>query len=157
MKLAHQNNPSPTDPADVATKEFVEGFVANPDHSDLVVTHTGSEVAIRVIGQGGSDKFVLTDAPVVATDCSDSNVFTVTLEDNRILGVPTNAVAGFTYIWVIVQDGTGDRTLDVSNAIFKWPGGTEAVLTTGTPGAIDTFTAVYDGTSFLMTSNLAFS
>lgn len=156
MKLAHQNNPPPTDPADVATKEFVEEAVSDP-LSDLIVTHTGSSAAIRVIGQAGSDKYTLIDAPTIATDCSNGNVFTVTLNANRILGTPTNAIAGFTYVWVIVQDGTGDRTLDVSNPIFKWPGGTEAVLTTGTPGAIDTFTAVYDGTGFLMTSNLAFS
>jgi hypothetical protein len=83
----------------------------------------------------------LTDAATIATDASLSNTFTVTLGGNRTLGNPTNLTNGAIYNWRIRQDGTGSRTLAYGSK-FKWPGGTEPVLTT-TASATDFISAQY--------------
>lgn len=100
--------------------------------------------------------YALTDAATIATDCSLSNVFTVTLGGNRTLGAPTNILAGATYIWIITQDGTGSRTL-AYNSVFKWQGGVSPTLTT-TAAAKDMISAVSpDGTNLYCTSILNLS
>jgi hypothetical protein len=85
----------------------------------------------------------LTDAANIATDCNDGNIHTVTLTDNRTLDNPTNLEIG-TYVWLIVQDGTGSRTL-AFGAQFRFAGGGTPALSS-TAGAIDVITGVYDGT-----------
>jgi hypothetical protein len=89
----------------------------------------------------------LTDVANIATDASLGNIFTVTLGGNRTLDNPTNLVAGGVYRWAVTQDGTGSRTL-AYGALFKWPGGTAPTLT-ATAGAIDSITAIYDGSVLL--------
>lgn len=89
--------------------------------------------------------YALTDAATIATDCSQSNVFTVTLGGNRTLGAPTNLLAGATYIWIVTQDGSGGRTLSF-NSVFKFPGGVDPTLTT-TAAAVDIISGVSDGTN----------
>jgi hypothetical protein len=100
--------------------------------------------------------FALSDAATIATDCSQSNVFTVILGGNRTLGAPTNGVAGGTYIWLIAQDGAGNRTL-AFNSAFKFPGGVDPTLTT-TANAVDIISAVTsDGSTFYCTPVLNLS
>lgn len=100
--------------------------------------------------------YALTDAATIATDCSQSNVFTVTLGGNRTLGAPTNILAGATYIWIVTQDGTGSRTL-AYNSVFKWQGGVAPTLTT-TAAAKDMISAVSpDGTNLYCTAILNLS
>jgi hypothetical protein len=120
-------------------------------------TATVSGVDLQVKeGSAGSDLYTLTDAATIATDCSKGNVFTVTLAGNRTMGAPTNANAGFTYLWIVKQDGSGSRTLDWSNAVFLWPDGTEPTMSTGA-NDVDIVSAVYDGTSFYCVFNGDFS
>lgn len=98
----------------------------------------------------------LSDAATIATDCSTSNVFTVTLGGNRTLGAPTNGLAGSTYIWIITQDGSGNRTL-AFNSAFKFPGGTDPTLSTSA-AAVDIISAVTpDGSTFYCTPVLNLS
>ena len=92
----------------------------------------------------GVSPSALTDASSIATDASLSNVFTVTLGGNRTLANPTNLVSGFTYIWIITQDGTGSRTLAYGTT-FAWPNSSAPILQTGV-NAVDIISAVYDGT-----------
>lgn len=61
----------------------------------------------------------LTDQATVAIDAALGNVFRVTLGDNRALGEPTNPVDGQVIQVIVVQDGTGGRTLSY-NAVFKF-------------------------------------
>jgi hypothetical protein len=104
----------------------------------------------------GVAKVTLTDAATIATDAELGNVFEVTLDGNRTLGLPTNLVSGFTYMWIIKQDAvTGSRTL-AYNAIFKFPGGAAPTLSTGV-GDVDIITAVYDGTNLLCVFQADFS
>jgi hypothetical protein len=99
---------------------------------------------------------VLTDAATIGWDVDNGHKAEVTLAGNRILGAPTNLKSGGRYVLYCIQDGTGSRTLDFSNAIFKFPGGTEPVLSTAA-GTIDIIAFEYDGTSLFGVANYAFS
>lgn len=72
----------------------------------------------------------LTDAATVAIDLSLGNYFQVTLGGNRVIGAPSNVVAGQSGVIRLVQDATGSRTASW-NSVFKFPGGTAPTLTTG--------------------------
>ena len=72
-------------------------------------------------------------------------MYVITLEGNRTLDNPTNLNDGGTYIWRIVQDGTGSRTL-AYGAAYKFPSGIIPELTT-TSGSTDILTCVADGTN----------
>lgn len=102
----------------------------------------GADVPGALITIGGSET-ALTDAVSIATDCNTGSIFTVTLGGNRTLANPTNIVNGATYLWVIMQDGTGSRTLAYGNK-FKWPGASVPVLSTAI-GAVDIISAVAHG------------
>lgn len=76
-----------------------------------------------------------TDATTVTLDFSLGNYFTVTLAGNRILGSPTNRVAGQGGAIFITQDATGSRTLSFGTS-WKFPGGTAPTLSTAA-GSVD--------------------
>jgi len=71
----------------------------------------------------------LTDAATVAIDLSLGNHHQVVLGGNRVIGAPTNVVAGQSGVIRLVQDGTGSRTASW-NSVFKFPGGSAPTLTT---------------------------
>lgn len=96
-------------------------------------------------GQMNSPIHTLSDAATVATDCNNSNKFTVTLAGNRTLGAPTNLKDGGEYTWVIKQDATGGRTL-AYNAVFKFQQGVAPTLSTAA-NAVDILTGFSDGTN----------
>ena len=105
------------------------------------------EKNLDVKGQAGSPLNTLSDAATVATNCDNGNTHTVTLSGNRTLGNPTNMKAGYTYIWIIKQDGTGNRTLAYDTA-FKFPGGTAPTLSTA-GGSVDILTGVAESSSVI--------
>jgi hypothetical protein len=87
----------------------------------------------------------LTDASTISWNTALGQIATVTLGGNRTFGAPTNLKIG-TYVLNIVQDGVGGRTGDFTNAIFKFPGGVDPVLTT-TASARDIIFFYSDGTN----------
>lgn len=97
----------------------------------------------------------LADAATVAWDVALGAVAKVTLGGNRTLGAPTNLRDGASYILRVIQDGTGSRTL-AYNAVFKFPGGTDPVLST-VAGSIDILTFVSDGTNLYGAIQKAFA
>lgn len=115
----------------------------------LAVAQGGTGQTTAALGRVALNRGVttLTDAATISTDCSLDNVFSVTLGGNRTLGSPSNAVAGATYLWIITQDGTGNRTL-AYNAVFKFPNGLAPTLSTGA-NKIDVLSGVYTGSVFL--------
>jgi len=79
----------------------------------------------------------LTDAPTVRLDASLGNLFTLSLGGDRTLANFTNRVDGQS-IAIRVQQTAGNNVLAYGNA-FKFPGGSQPVLSTGA-GAIDILT-----------------
>ena len=71
----------------------------------------------------------LTDGVTITPDFAAGINFMVTLAGNRTLANPTNAKPGQSGIIVIIQDGTGNRTLSWG-VNWKFAGGTDPVLTT---------------------------
>ena len=80
----------------------------------------------------------------------------MTLAGNRTLAAPSNQVAGATYILIVVQDGTGSRTLDTSNAAYLFPANAHPTLSTGA-AAIDVLTFVSNGSKMLGVAQLGFA
>jgi hypothetical protein len=89
----------------------------------------------------------LTDASTIAWDVSTSSVAKVTLGANRTLGAATNAQTGQFISLLIIQDGTGSRTVTF-NAAYEFTGDTAPTLTT-TAAKGDLFVFRYNGSKFL--------
>lgn len=62
----------------------------------------------------------LTDAATILVDASRGNYFRVTLGGNRVLGAPSNPQDGQKILFEFIQDSTGTRTLDMSNAAYAY-------------------------------------
>jgi hypothetical protein len=111
--------------------------IASGDILDL----TGCQVKL------GSEA-TLTDGATIAWDVSTSPIAKVTLAGNRTMAAPTNAVGSGQYISILViQDGTGSRTLSW-NAVYEFTADTAPTLTT-TASYGDLFTFRYNGTKWL--------
>ena len=89
----------------------------------------------------------LTDASTIAWDVSTSPVAKVTLAGNRTLGAATNAQTGQFISLLIIQDGTGSRTVTF-NAAYEFTEDTAPTLTT-TAAKGDLFVFRYNGSKFL--------
>ena len=115
-----------------AIKEIVSGDVL-----DL----TGLQVKLGT-------EATLTDGSTVAWDVSASPIAKLTLGGNRTLSAPTNAVGSGQYIsLLVIQDGTGSRTL-TWNAAYEFTADTAPTLTT-TASKGDLFTFRYNGSKWL--------
>jgi len=89
----------------------------------------------------------LTDGATVSWDVSTEDVAKVTLAGNRTLAAPTNATTGQFISLLIIQDGTGSRTL-TWNAVFEFASDTAPTLTT-TANLGDVFVFRYNGSKWL--------
>jgi hypothetical protein len=82
-----------------------------------------------------ADIVSLTDAASITVDFNNGQNFAVQLTDNRTLENPTNCVPGQVGSIIVIQDGTGSRTLSFGGN-WKFIGGTAPTLTT-TASAVD--------------------
>ena len=89
----------------------------------------------------------LTDASTISWDTQTSSVAKVTLGGNRTLGAATNAQTGQFVSLLIIQDGTGSRTVTF-NAVYEFASDTAPTLTT-TASKGDLFVFRYNGSKFL--------
>ena len=89
----------------------------------------------------------LTDASTISWDTQAAPVAKVTLGANRTLGAGTNAVAGQFVSLLVIQDGTGSRTLSF-NAAYEFTADTAPTLTT-TANKGDLFVFRYHNSKFL--------
>ena len=112
---------------------------------DADVTIAGLEKAQEFTKTQNFNATTLTDAASISWDASANQVTSVTLTDNRTLAAPTNMVDGGVYTLMVIQDGTGSRTLSY-NAVFKFAAGTAPTLTT-TASAKDILVFYSDGTN----------
>jgi hypothetical protein len=91
----------------------------------------------------------LTDGATITWDVIDSPVAKVTLAGNRTLSAPsgTTPIAGQFVSLLIIQDGTGGRTI-TWNAVYEFAADTAPTLT-ATASLGDLFTFRYNGAKWL--------
>ena len=145
----------------VAADEFAIYDASATTHKKITTTELfGSDVltgtAREYTKTQNFNMTTLSDGANISWDLSQNQVAKVTLAGNRTLDAPSNQVAGATYILIVVQDGTGNRTLNTSASAYKFPGGTEPTLSTGA-NAVDILTFVSDGSSMFGVAQLNFS
>ena len=107
---------------------------------------------IDVTGEVLADKAyiaetTLTDQATITWDMSTQSVSKVTLGANRTMAAPTNGSTGQFCSILVIQDGTGSRTL-TWNAVFEFASDTAPTLTT-TASLGDLFTFRYNGSKWL--------
>jgi len=73
-------------------------------------------------------------------DLSEGNIFKLTANNNFTLDY-SNAKTG-TYIFIIQQDGTGNRAISFASSKFRASSGLEPILST-TAGAVDILSCIY--------------
>lgn len=74
-------------------------------------THDHTSVTLTKPVEITEPPVTLVDAATIKVDATLGKLFSVTLKGNRTLGNPTGGVDGKSYIFEIIQDGTGSRTL----------------------------------------------
>ena len=89
----------------------------------------------------------LTDQATVTWDASTQDVCKLTLGGNRTMAAPTNNTTGQFISILVIQDGTGSRTL-TWNAVFEFAADTAPTLTT-TASKGDVFVFRYNGSKWL--------
>ena len=89
----------------------------------------------------------LTDQATITWDASTQDVAKVTLAGNRTLGSASNGTTGQFISLLIIQDGTGSRTL-TWNAAYEFASDTAPTLTT-TANLGDVFVFRYNGSKWL--------
>ena len=89
----------------------------------------------------------LTDQATITWDASTQDVAKVTLAGNRTLGAASNGTTGQFISLLIIQDGTGSRTL-TWNAAYEFASDTAPTLTT-TANLGDLFVFRYNGSKWL--------
>jgi hypothetical protein len=118
------------------------------DGNELVKFDDGSGVGFTSFTRAAlHPEATLTDASTIAWDVGTSPVSKVTITDNRTLGAATNAQTGQFVSLLVIQDGTGSRTLSF-NAAYEFTEDTAPTLTT-TASKGDLFVFRYNGSKFL--------
>lgn len=104
------------------------------------------------------DTITLTDGATVtwATAGARQNNARVTLGGNRTLDI-TGEVDGATGLLIVIQDGTGGRTLTLPGSSKVINGGGGAVTLSTGAGDIDILTWFYDGTNFYWTIGMDYT
>ena len=89
----------------------------------------------------------LTDGTNIDWNATTQDVCKVTLAGNRTLNAPTNPTTGQFITILIIQDGSGSRTVTF-NAIYEFKDDTAPTLTT-TASKGDVFVFRYNGSKWL--------
>ena len=110
---------------------------------------TASDIADDLITSAklNYSESTLTDQATVTWDASTEDVCKVTLAGNRTLAAPSNGTTGQFISILVIQDGTGSRTL-TWNAVFEFAADTAPTLTT-TASKGDVFVFRYNGSKWL--------
>jgi hypothetical protein len=110
---------------------------------------TASDIADDLITSAklNYSESTLTDQATVTWDASTQDVCKLTLGGNRTLAAPTNNTTGQFISILVIQDGTGSRTL-TWNAVFEFATDTAPTLTT-TASLGDVFVFRYNGSKWL--------
>ena len=110
---------------------------------------TSSDIADNIItsaklNYAGS---TLTDGATINWNAETQDVCKVTLGGNRTLAAPTNGTTGQFISILVIQDGTGGRTL-TWNAVYEFASDTAPTLTS-TANLGDVFVFRYNGAKWI--------
>jgi len=140
-----------------AVNEFTITNAATGNNPGLSATGDDSNIGINLTTKGtGFIKFndaaynpeaTLTDGATISWDAQAEPVAKVTLAGNRAISAATNGVAGQFISLLVIQDGTGSRTL-TWNAAYEFASDTAPTLTT-TANLGDLFVFRYNGSKWL--------
>ena len=110
---------------------------------------TASDIADDLITSAklNYSESTLTDQATVTWDASTQDVCKLTLGGNRTMAAPTNNTTGQFISILVIQDGTGSRTL-TWNAVYEFASDTAPTLTT-TASKGDVFVFRYNGSKWL--------
>ena len=110
---------------------------------------TASDIADNLITSAklNYSETTLTDGATVTWDASTQDVAKVTLGGNRTLAAPSNGTTGQFISILVIQDGTGSRTI-TWNAVYEFASDTAPTLTT-TANLGDVFVFRYNGSKWL--------
>ena len=110
---------------------------------------TASDIADDLITSAklNHSESTLTDQATVTWDASTQDVCKLTLGGNRTLAAPTNSTTGQFISILVIQDGTGSRTLSF-NAVYEFASDTAPTLTT-TANLGDVFVFRYNGSKWI--------
>jgi len=132
---------------------------ATGNSPDLSVTGGDTNIGLSITTKGTGliklndgayfPEATLTDGTTVTWDASTAPVCKLTLGGNRTLSAPTNGATGQFVSLLVIQDGTGSRTL-TWNSAYEFASDTAPTLTT-TASLGDLFTFRYNGTKWLET------
>ena len=113
------------------------------------VALTASDIADDLITSAklNYSESTITDQATVTLDASTQDVCKLTLGANRTMAAPTNNTTGQFISILVIQDGTGSRTL-TWNAVFEFAEDTAPTLTT-TAAKGDVFVFRYNGSKWL--------
>ena len=136
---------------------YVDGSIDTAHIADLNVTTakiaadaiTAAKVADNIIATEHLNyaEATLTDGSTISWDVSTSPVAKVTLGANRTLGAASNGTTGQFVSLLVIQDGTGSRTV-TWNAVYEFASDTAPTLTT-TANKGDLFVFRYNGSKYL--------
>ena len=136
----------------------VTSTAAELNYSDLATLGTTAASKVYTADANGLTKIsgaalyvedTLTDGSTVAWDVIASPVAKLTMAGNRTISAPsgTTPAAGQFVSLLLIQDGTGSRTI-TWNAVYEFTGDTAPTLTT-TASKGDLFTFRYNGSKWL--------
>ena len=143
-----------TDHIKLATSSGDTVIQPTTDAKDIIIKQFDGNELVN-FNDGGYSSFTraaffpeatLTDASTISWDVSTSSVAKVTLGANRTLGAATNAQTGQFVSLLIIQDGTGSRTVTF-NAAYEFKDDTAPTLTT-TAAKGDLFVFRYNGSKY---------
>jgi hypothetical protein len=142
-----------------AVNEITITNSATGNSPDLSVTGGDTNIGLSITTKGTGliklndgayyPEATLTDGATITWDVSTAPVAKVTLGGNRTLSAPTNGATGQFISLLVIQDGTGSRTL-TWNSAYEFASDTAPTLTT-TASLGDLFTFRYNGTKWLET------
>ena len=152
IKIANTNHLQvKSSSGDTVLKPMVDAkdiIIQQFDGNELVKFDDGSGVGFTSFTRAAlHPEQTLTDASTISWDVGTSPVSKVTITDNRTLGAATNAQTGQFVSLLVIQDGTGSRTLSF-NAAYEFKDDTAPTLTT-TAAKGDLFVFRYNGSKFL--------
>jgi len=104
------------------------------DKSTETLTLSGPGI-FALTGVATGNIVTLSDAASISVDMSAGMNFSVTITDDRAMANPSNATAGQSGVFIVIQDGSGGHALTWGNQYY-FPAGTAPTMGTAA-GAIN--------------------